>query len=1137
MKGKLIFLLGCLIGTTTAVHAQFTFTNNPTGLTLTGYTGTNGDVTIPDSANGQPVTQIGDQAFDSCYWLTNLTISDGVTAIGANAFNYCHNLTGLTIPASVRSIGAGAFEACSGIGTILLSDNVTNLEPWALAECTGLTNVTLPGNLVSLNDALLYGCSSLGSLTIPAGVTNLGVSVFAGCTSLSSLLIPGGVGRIGSSAFQDCASLGQITLPEGLRSIDSGTFAGCVNLASCAIPATVTNISGGAFYGCATLTNITLPGNLMTLGADVFAGCNQLASLAIPGSVASLATNGFEYALGLKSVTLGEGITSIADGGFIGCLGLTNLVLPGSLTNIGAAAFAGCSGLIHLTLPGGVRQMGTNAFADCSQLSDIWINEGATEIGDAAFFRCTNLTTIHLSTSLTSIGINAFEYCTNLSSVAVPGGITNFGWGAFSLCYSLTNATLAEGLTQLGDDLFGDCSRLTGITLPNSLTNLGNGAFRGCSALSTITVPAHVTSVGWEPFLGCSGLQSINVAPQNTSFRSIDGVLFDGPQTVLLAFPPARGGAYVISAGTTQIADGAFSYGQLTSVSVPAGFTNLGSAAFAGDYRLTNVLFLGDAPATAWTSSFTGDTNTTVYYLYGTAGWSYAFAGRPTSLLNPPNQDPSLPTIITQPQSQTLAVGASLTLSVGLDRLGPFAYQWQRHGSNLPNYRNITRLAGNGFTGSNGDGGLATQAGLNNPGGVAVDPAGNIYVADTANHRIRKVDTHGFITTVAGNGNALFQGDGGPAIQASLNHPAGLLVDGVGNLLIADANNNRIRKVDSQGIITTIAGTNFAGFAGDGGPAVNARLSVPTAIASDGAGNLFIADSGNGRVRKVDPQGIITTVAGKGGTGYSPDGTVATNATFGILQSVACDAQGSVFIADYQYNRVRKIRPDGTLATAVGDGFARYAGDGGPAANASLDSPASIAFDGRGNLYIADAMNFRIRQVDTNGVITTLAGSVGSGSPGDGGPAANSHLGILSSLACDLAGNLYLTEQSSHELRQIAAAGSPTLTVSNIWALHAGDYQVVITTPSGSLTSAVATVTVTGFSPPIQATQIKYEPHANQKFSCYFSGPLGQTLIIDRSPNLVDWTPIYTNTLGNSPFFVSDTGTNASRRFYRPRIP
>jgi hypothetical protein len=332
----------------------------------------------------------------------------------------------------------------------------------------------------------------------------------------------------------------------------------------------------------------------------------------------------------------------------------------------------------------------------------------------------------------------------------------------------------------------------------------------------------------------------------------------------------------------------------------------------------------------------------------------------------------------------------------------------------------ITTIAGTGVQGFSGDGGPATSAKLYAPSGVAIDGQGNVYIADTNNTRVRKVSPGGTISTFAGTGEVGFSGDGGPATSAKLYAPSGVAIDGQGNVYIADTGNNRVRKVSPGGTITTFAGGGKPGVLGDGGPATSATLRKPLGAALDGQGNVYIADYENMRVRKVSPGGTITTIAGTGVQGFSGDGGPAISAQLRFPYGVAVDGQRNIYIADTNNNRVRKVSPTGTITTFAGTGEVGNSGDGGPATSARLQLPWGVAVDGQRNVYIGGGNSF-VRKVDPGGTISTFAGG-GRASPGDGGPATAAALAAVRGVAVDGKGSVYFAEDG--RVRKVTAGAS-----------------------------------------------------------------------------------------------------------------
>ncbi|HHY71816.1 MAG TPA: cadherin-like domain-containing protein [Bacillus bacterium] len=340
----------------------------------------------------------------------------------------------------------------------------------------------------------------------------------------------------------------------------------------------------------------------------------------------------------------------------------------------------------------------------------------------------------------------------------------------------------------------------------------------------------------------------------------------------------------------------------------------------------------------------------------------------------------------------------------------------------------IKTIVGTGKAGYSGDGESATAAQLYEPRGLVIDNSGNLLIADTVNFKIRKVDSDGVITTIAGNGTEGNSGDDGPATEAQLAHPYGMAIDNSGNLFIADDGNHRVRKVDSKGRITTIAGVGGygegCGYSGDNDSATAAKLCSPRGLVIDNSGNLFIADNWNNRVRKVD-KGTITTIAGNGAGNYSGDDGLATKATLYGPTDLAID-NGNLFFTDSFNHRIRKVDSDGVITTIAGFGArgqgGGYSGDNGPATEAQLNTPQQLVIDSSGNLFIADTYNHRIRKVDSDGTITTIAGNGTKGYSGDNGPATEAQLSTPHGLAIDNSGNLFIADTANHRIRMLSPA-------------------------------------------------------------------------------------------------------------------
>ena len=355
------------------------------------------------------------------------------------------------------------------------------------------------------------------------------------------------------------------------------------------------------------------------------------------------------------------------------------------------------------------------------------------------------------------------------------------------------------------------------------------------------------------------------------------------------------------------------------------------------------------------------------------------------------------------------------------------------------------------------------------PSAVVFDSAGNLYLAEAANHVIRKVDTSGHITTIAGTGTQGFSGDSGPATAATLDSPQGLALDTANNLYIADTHNHRIRKLNlTTGTITTFAGTGAQGFFGDNALATAARLNLPTALAMDATGNLIFADTGNHRIRKISTTGIITTIAGTGTEGFSGDAGLATAATIDSPTGLALDASHNLYLADTHNHRIRRIdAATGIITTLAGTGTPSFSGDSAAATAATLALPHGLTIDAAGNLYLADTQNHRIRRIDAaTGIITTVAGDGTQTLSGDGGPAIAASLDTPRSTAVSPSALLTLADTGNQRIRQLTAAPAPATTIQTIAGLGlSAPGALTISAPSvlaygtGQLTATLAATT------------------------------------------------------------------------------
>ena len=390
-------------------QVPFVYSENEDGtLTITEYTGSQTDITIPAVINNKSVSAIGTKAFYQNNVVRNVVILDGIINIENSAFSECPNLTGIVIPNTVMNVGKSVFQDCVNLSAVSLSENINKIETKTFSGCAGLSEITIPNNVASIELSAFYGCASLSEVTIPNSVTSIGSSTFYGCTSLTEVTIPNSVTSIGSSAFYGCSSLTVVTIPNSVTSIGSSAFYGCTSLTEIAIPNSIASIEASTFEGCTGLTNIIIPNSVTNISSGAFNGCKRLTEINLP-----------------------ETITYIGSKAYRGCTGLTKVVIPNSVTGIGSEAFYGCTGLLRAVLP-----------------------KYITSINSYLFYNCTSLKEVTIPSTVTSIDVYAFYNCTALKFVYYGG--TQAQWSAISINYNNSgNNAIYTATKQYDECLYG----------------------------------------------------------------------------------------------------------------------------------------------------------------------------------------------------------------------------------------------------------------------------------------------------------------------------------------------------------------------------------------------------------------------------------------------------------------------------------------------------------------------------------------------------------------------------------------------------------------------------------------------------------------------------------------------------------
>ena len=509
--GKFTPVLVLLLAMTlpSLARAQFDYTIENGAVTITGYAGPGGELTIPDTIDGLSVTGIGRQAFSANSLLTSVIIPNTVTRIGDFAFSRCTRLSNLNLPRDLMAVGEGAFK-----------------------DCTRLAALMIPDGVVVIGQSAFRGCTSLTSITMPASVTSLGEGVFARCTGLTAIdvdasnpaysSLDGVLFNKDQTMLIHCptAKAGNYSFPGSVTSIAAEAFYGCVNLGSVIIGNRVTSIPGRAFPGCTSLTNLVIPDGVVVIGQSAFPGCTSLISITIPASVTSIEFSAFSDCTSLVSVLLAHGLSELGQGAFARCTSLTDITIPASVTDLGEGVFAACTSL---------RAIDVDASNPASSsVEGVLLDKARTMVIRCPMAKVGSFT---IPNSVINIAAGAFDGCASLAGITIPASVTSIGRSAFFGCAGLTTIMVDSGnmfYSSLDGVLF-DKSQTEVIQCPDG--KAGN-----------FTIPASVTNINYWAFRNGASLTSITVDAGNALFCSLDGVVFDKGQTSLLRCPAGRTG-------------------------------------------------------------------------------------------------------------------------------------------------------------------------------------------------------------------------------------------------------------------------------------------------------------------------------------------------------------------------------------------------------------------------------------------------------------------------------------------------------------------------------------------------------------------------------------------------------------------
>lgn len=629
-----------------AVREIWTASGYKYGVSITRYKGPDsGEVVIPKTIAGYEVKWIDYAAFLDCIGITSIVIPDSVISIDRSAFSGCTSLAEITVSPDNKNY--------SSVDGVLFNKDMTILIRYP--EGAVDSSYVVPNSVVEIYSNAFIGCNSIKSITLSKGLKKIYDGTFANLTNLESVIVQEGVQHIGNKAFENCSSLKQISLPESLISIGSvykgnpndfsaseyfqygRTFYGCTSLEEVKIPDNVEIIGYSTFYGCTSLSKVKLSKKLKEIAENTFYGCSSLKNIIIPKGVLEIGYSAFENCTSLENIELPDGLTAIGISvdhyfhtsgcySFAGCTSLKEVVIPDSVTGIGSRAFSGCTSLSKVKLSNNLAIIDEGTFSGCTSLAEIVIPDSVTKIRGksdseyfgGAFIGCTSLSKVKLSNNLTEIGIYTFLGCTSLAEIDMPDSVTEIDWSAFKDCTSLSKVKLSNNLTKIENRVFSGCTSLKEIAIPDGVTEIDYSAFSGCTSLQEITIPDSVTTVYDTAFSNCTSLESITigsgvenlgngwidscrrlaniiVSPENKTYSSVDGVLFNKDKSELLAYPIGnKRSSYTIPDGVTKIDQKAF-YGcrYIETLTIPASVKEIEDSALGNCYDIRTINYLG----------------------------------------------------------------------------------------------------------------------------------------------------------------------------------------------------------------------------------------------------------------------------------------------------------------------------------------------------------------------------------------------------------------------------------------------------------------------------------------------------------------------------------------------------------------